>query len=184
MHNTDFEIFLSKIKPNIDIAAIYSRNQQFPMIVRACRLKPLTILQNGKLRKNQLEIDWVDEFSVLLTIGRDSHKISKTNLRVNSTDLFLSNPSYNSKCVMQLMGDSTLFLTLGHDEYLRASLHIDGKSFIVSPLLAGLEAIQLFLKNHETRKVISDIDATKFGCLLPIKTRVGVIRPSNLDILQ
>lgn len=185
MHNTDFETFLSRIKPNIDIATIYSRNSQFPMIARACRLKPLTVLQNAKLRKSQLETNWVDEFGILLTLGRGSHKISKTNLHTHSTDLFLSNPSYDNKCIMQLVGDSTLYLSLGRDEYLRASLYFDNKNFIVSPLLAGLEAIQLLFKNRETKRIISDIDTTKLGCLLPIKTRAGVIRPSNfLDNLQ
>ena len=160
MKNYDLEAFYKKIKRNILLPKSHTRIEYLTEIIKSCRLKPYSAFVGNFATKERFEEHWVDEFGNSLKfenkipriIMNDPNIVANTQI---SSDLFLGR-SVKSICDMSkfafiaradYIGRSCWFVGFyGEDEYLR-SFFYDYKWNIMSPLLFGIENLQIIFKN-------------------------------------
>jgi hypothetical protein len=158
MHSPSIDYLYTEIGKHILLARSYTEIPNLAFIIKACRLKPYDILldRNKKLR---LHKRWVDEFGNTLQITKDK-KINITyndlsvKKKITCTDLYyglsIDKVVKMSKLIYLCAGkdedlyqDCYLLALLGMDDYLRAYLYWYGEWQQVSPLLMGMEHLQL-----------------------------------------
>lgn len=178
---TDIDSFYLKYSGYLDVVAGFVEDRRLPFIIRACRLRPYSSLRKS-LSKTTAFVDlWVDEYgnsirileskkykTVLndLSIARKKLECTDLYANVNIKDLVKISRLLYIGCWEDDTYDNTnkdvYFLSfLGHDNYLRTRVFIDGNWAICSALYLGIGILKKIADNLETVgfEIIEDLKA-------------------------
>jgi len=155
MQNLSLEQFYKRIKNKIALIGGYIEDKSICDIIKACRLKPLSIFSpssNHFVPQKILEDMWVDEFNGnVLEIKKKKAKIKfwPVTLLSNSTDIFKYETiqfiiEHSSYACIGLYPDTKNFILLlmGTDNYFRCYECIDDRIKIITPLIVGLKILK------------------------------------------
>lgn len=148
--NIDIETFYMINKQAIKIACSYIDNDNLDLLIRYCRLKPITIF-NKTYKKYKLQTWWVDENgnSLRLRNNKLSVALDDPDIRIDTgagTDLFSHRSILETMKISKsitLVEDCLIFC--GQDDYIRAFNKESGKR--VSPLEVNPNLLMRILGN-------------------------------------
>lgn len=187
IYNCDLETFYKRIDGNIKLIAAYCEKPILDTIIRACRMKPSSVFEEGKFNYDTiLERSWVDEFGIALKLNKKKIELIKTNDKkfISSTDLFYGNNVKTllgaSKAALFATSneDGCSILTLGQDDYLRYRVFENDKWKIVAPLLLGLDALEKFYYNINKNGLVNVIE------IQDMKKCAVTVMPANQNIMK
>jgi hypothetical protein len=162
-----------KLNKHIQLVQAYTELEGMEFIIRTCRLKPYDYLfGERKIGAPTLYRWWVDEFGNSLILKKKKIKLIYNDLSLDrkqivSTDLYyglsLDRVTKMSRLVHLVAGkdedlyqDCYLLTFLGIDEHLRSYLYWFGEWQQVSPLIMGMQSLQL-LADHTNIKYYNQI---------------------------
>jgi hypothetical protein len=191
MHNCDLEAFYKRIDGHIRLVSAYTEKPILSTIIRACRLKPISVFKKNFKYTTKLERHWVDEFGVYLKLDKKECCISYAQTTFSSTDLFygvdIKTLLKTSKFALFAAGkNDCIILSLGQDNYLRCRAYTSGRWKIVSPLSLGLRTLAQFYNNIDNG-FVNVIDKTSLDIIYPmldVEKCVATIIPPNQNILS
>ena len=167
MSNTDLQHYYAKYSKSVLLAEGFTEFKGLSFIIKACRLKAINHFFE-KRDNNNLKLDWFDEFGNTLHI-RKTKKIKifygNTDININkiiSTDFYyglsLAKVVKMSNLAFIMTGvdddfheDFFLITLLGMDSYLRSYLYMYGDLQQVSPLIIGMQNLQMIYNNQNIR---------------------------------
>jgi hypothetical protein len=152
MRNLDLETIYKRIKKTIDISSSYSKNIYMKDILKYCRLKPYSLLNNELTSKYKVEQRWIDEFGNSLYIKNSNSHIVFEDVKekIISSDLFYGldiNHTIEISAHAVLIYDTLSSIKslhwiylIGSDKYIRCfKQHPTCER--VSPLSAGIDIL-------------------------------------------
>jgi hypothetical protein len=186
MHNCDLEAFYKRIDGHIRLVSAYTEKPILSTIIRACRLKPISVFKKNFKYTTKLERHWVDEFGVYLKLDKKECCISYAQTTFSSTDLFygvdIKTLLKTSKFALFAAGkNDCIILSLGQDDSLRCRAYTD-KWRIISPLSLGLNSLTQFY-NNINNGFVNIIDKNLLDTTYSIDKCVVSIMPPNQNIL-
>ena len=94
MANISIEEFYFKIQKHINLVADYSGYNYLPLIIKACRLKPVKILEQGfktEFKSTKLFKEWIDEYNCFYEVIKEKRiklQFKLNELKNVNTDLY------------------------------------------------------------------------------------------------
>jgi hypothetical protein len=167
MRSPSLERLYAQLDKHILLAQSYTEVDELRFIIKACRLKPYSFLED-RVPKLVLHRHWIDEFGNSLNIIKNKRiRITHNDLsldreKIVCTDLYaglsLEKVAKMSKLVfLCAMKEEETFTTqflvacLGLDNYLRAHICIDGEWSQVSPLYIGMRNLKIIARNLDIK---------------------------------
>lgn len=168
MRSPSLDFFYAQTDKFVKLTESYSEVKGLAFILRACRCKPYEYVFEQKSGKLILYRWWFDEYGNSLKIVKTKKvNIIENDLNLKRERLVCTDIYYNlamekvakiSKMMYVCYGkdedlyeDCVLVSFLGLDGYLRTYLYLYGEWQQVSPLLMGLEHLQLLASNLDIR---------------------------------
>jgi hypothetical protein len=165
MKSPSLDNIYAKLDKHILLAQSYTEIGELFFIIKACRLKPSVYVFEDKNEKLILHRNWFDEYGNSFTIINKTIKIVYNDLlldrdKITCTDLYaglsLNKILKVSKMAYLCAGkdedlsqECCLLTLLGIDNYLRTYLYMYGSWRQVSPLVIGLENLQIIGKHKD-----------------------------------
>jgi len=167
MRSPSIDNFYTQLDKQILLIQSYTEISDLFFIVKACRLKPISYLEE-KSKKIVLYRDWVDEFGNSFRVENSKkvrivyNDLSLKRESITCTDLYyglsLDKLSKISKLVYVCIGkdedyykDCAVVTFLGIDNYLRSYMYLYDEWQQVSPLVLGLKNLKLIGKNRDVK---------------------------------
>ena len=129
----------------------YLNNPQWTILIRSCRLKPVSSFGNHFTTETTLEPLWLDDFGNAVQIHskrKQSIKFGFGKLQKTSTDLYRNRPptfiANHSKWMLlglDPQGQDFVSVFQGSDDYLRAYHFQNQELTICSPLIVGIKLL-------------------------------------------
>ena len=198
MRNLSLEQFYRRIHNKIITVGGYLEDKYIPIILKSCRLKPISIFNDDFDINTMLETIWIDEFNNIIEIRNKKLKLklgaadinqTSTDIWRNETPKFLAEHSH--KTLIGLTPDSEDFVLIltGSDNYLRCWIYQNSILTLCSPLVVGLNVLRYYLMlkmKNPWRHIIIKSDNKKMREMqwyiskLPIKNDMELIEYTTL----
>jgi hypothetical protein len=156
LKNIDIETFHKKIEKKITTFGGHARNSRRMLnIVKSCRLKPYSIFGDFSFNEG-IDKHWIDEYNNSLVLGSNGLEVVYDDVRlknciITTTDLFygrsITDTIKDSKLMLFLVGTKPAIVSYGLDEYYRSYSFNMGRWEKVSPLIIGMEMINVLIDN-------------------------------------
>lgn len=128
--STSIEQLHKKIATKIDAVGSYKENKFYPWLIRACQLRPISLITKEKIK---LDKKWIDSNRNILDIDSESITIGSLEIpKLKESDIYrnasfkeLSGTSYKF-CIIENK-NSFFVIFLGKDEIIRIFANINGQ---------------------------------------------------------
>jgi hypothetical protein len=176
MKSPNLDALYETLDGSLILAQSYTQQPNLTWILKACRMKPYEYVFGAKLKKTMLYRHWFDEYGHSLLIEKKDISIVYNDLslpydKIICTDLYsglsINNVAKMSKLVhlcpgkdQDLNKECFLVSFFGLDNYLRCYLYLYGRWQHVSPLLLGLDSLQI-LAQHVDAQYFRQLPAPK-----------------------
>jgi hypothetical protein len=189
--------FYIRHEKGLKLAEIFTEHKNLAKILKACRLKPYSVISDTKEKRQTLNRVWIDDwgntlkFDLKKQISIILNDLKNNRNKIIATDLYsniglLKTIKFADKIYLCLgkNEENKVEITiscLGIDEYLR-SFYFDEEWISIPPIMLGISNLSNIFEQTENYKKFENKENLPIPCLEPESYLISL--PANQEIIS